>query len=232
MLLLLNGNWNATGSRSKKLVPVLVTYCETPNILRHVTMCDYTRGDLTGWFWDRLIKSLQAPLNPHEITVDNPSSLSGLEMSVDCQRDSFSSSFSSSSVSSQPQRQAGGSGHSGPSSLPVTIPARLSSSPSLSVSSSPGADRRTGTRVKGAHTVAGPVSQPTKDTSSRLSSPSTDRKPGTKKKGLRSKLTSVFSSHSSWACGDERQLLQLAPVWNILTAIMQRVGAAGIYSVL
>jgi hypothetical protein len=70
------------GSRSKKLVPVMVNYCETPNILRHVTMCDYTRGDLTGWFWQRLVSSLKAPLKPSEIHIEHPSSLSSLEMSV------------------------------------------------------------------------------------------------------------------------------------------------------
>ncbi|XP_025080654.1 myeloid differentiation primary response protein MyD88-like isoform X2 [Pomacea canaliculata] len=88
------------GSRSKKLVPVLVKNCETPNILRHVTMCDFTRGDLTGWFWERLIKSLQAPLNPSEISLSSSSNLSDIEINVPPSKLGFSSPASSQVVAS------------------------------------------------------------------------------------------------------------------------------------
>ncbi|CAG2247957.1 MYD88 [Mytilus edulis] len=55
----------APGARSKKLIPVLIEpSVPIPQILRHVTLCDYTKNDLMEWFWDRLAKSVKAPLDP------------------------------------------------------------------------------------------------------------------------------------------------------------------------
>lgn len=122
------------GSRSKKLVPVLISRCETPNILRHVTMCDYTRGDLTGWFWERLYRSLQAPLNPHEITIQNPGCLTDLQMKLVAQSQQFSlqPSSSSSSVSSSTSSQQRPAHRPTPSSS--VLPPSVSGSPNLSSS--------------------------------------------------------------------------------------------------
>ena len=54
----------APGARSKKLIPVLIEpSVPIPQILRHVTLCDYTKQDLMEWFWERLAKSVKAPLD-------------------------------------------------------------------------------------------------------------------------------------------------------------------------
>ncbi|XP_048727057.1 myeloid differentiation primary response protein MyD88-like [Ostrea edulis] len=53
------------GARSKKLIPVLIECgIQVPQVLRHVTLCDYTKQDLKDWFWDRLSKAIKAPLDP------------------------------------------------------------------------------------------------------------------------------------------------------------------------
>lgn len=53
------------GARSKKLIPVLIeSGIQVPQVLRHVTLCDYTKQDLKDWFWDRLSKAIKAPLDP------------------------------------------------------------------------------------------------------------------------------------------------------------------------
>ncbi|XP_038078117.1 myeloid differentiation primary response protein MyD88-like [Patiria miniata] len=44
----------APSARSKRLIPVMVENCKLPNILRHLTICDYTKKDLRQWFWPRL----------------------------------------------------------------------------------------------------------------------------------------------------------------------------------
>lgn len=51
------------GARSKKIVPILYEHCLIPDILRFVTLCDYTKKDLINWFWMRLASSLKAPLD-------------------------------------------------------------------------------------------------------------------------------------------------------------------------
>ena len=51
-----------TGSRSRKLVPILIKNCELPSILRHITLVDYTKYDLLEWFWIRLACSLKEPV--------------------------------------------------------------------------------------------------------------------------------------------------------------------------
>ncbi|KAL8606172.1 hypothetical protein ACOMHN_053444 [Nucella lapillus] len=196
------------GSRSKKLVPVLIQYCSTPNILRHVTMCDYTRGDMTGWFWDRLTKTLQAPLNPQDITIDNPNHLASLEMNLGDQSASLSSSLA---ASASTREEGGGGGTSGSAesqpqglSLPVSpgqgtpqrspqrTPQRTPQrSPQRTPESSP--EKGSASKKKGAPPRGSPA--PSHDPHSSSSSP--DSKGGTpKKKGLKSKLSAVFSSHS------------------------------------
>lgn len=51
------------GSRSKKVIPVLKESCQLPSILRHITICDFTKGDLKEWFWDRLARAIQMPVD-------------------------------------------------------------------------------------------------------------------------------------------------------------------------
>ncbi|XP_077993477.1 myeloid differentiation primary response protein MyD88-like [Glandiceps talaboti] len=46
------------GARMKRIVPMLYKRCEVPNILRHITICDYTKSDLQEWFWDRVYAAL------------------------------------------------------------------------------------------------------------------------------------------------------------------------------
>ncbi|XP_022082019.1 myeloid differentiation primary response protein MyD88-like [Acanthaster planci] len=48
----------APSARSKRLIPVMVENCKPPNILRHLTICDYTKKDLRQWFWRRLYSAL------------------------------------------------------------------------------------------------------------------------------------------------------------------------------
>ncbi|XP_076437327.1 myeloid differentiation primary response protein MyD88-like [Babylonia areolata] len=200
------------GSRSKKLVPVLVTWCNTPNILRHVTMCDYTRGDMTGWFWERLIKSLQAPLNPHDITVVCPNDLSELEMNIQAEP---TASFSPTTTTTTAKEGGGGLPVAmGGLSAPVVGSARTSPSASSSGRSTPNqdlspsshGDQGSGggggggrTKKKGSSSFLSPLRQ-TASSTTPPSSPSPDSKSGpggAKKKGFKSKLTSVFSSSSS-----------------------------------
>lgn len=76
----------APGARSKKLIPVLIEQSvPIPQILRHVTLCDYTKNDLMEWFWDRLAKSIKAPLDPesnrYRSSMESSSSSSQLSSS-------------------------------------------------------------------------------------------------------------------------------------------------------
>ncbi|XP_033624770.1 myeloid differentiation primary response protein MyD88-like [Asterias rubens] len=48
----------APSARNKSLIPVMVEPCVLPTILRHITICDYTKKDLRRWFWQRLYSSL------------------------------------------------------------------------------------------------------------------------------------------------------------------------------
>ncbi|XP_033731819.1 myeloid differentiation primary response protein MyD88-like [Pecten maximus] len=53
------------GARSKKLIPVIIEPMKViPQILRHVTLCDYTKVDLQEWFWNRLSSAIKQPLDP------------------------------------------------------------------------------------------------------------------------------------------------------------------------
>ncbi|XP_064597969.1 LOW QUALITY PROTEIN: myeloid differentiation primary response protein MyD88-like, partial [Liolophura sinensis] len=56
------------GSRSKKVIPVLKELCQLPSILRHITICDFTKGDLKEWFWDRLARAIQMPVDTSPAT--------------------------------------------------------------------------------------------------------------------------------------------------------------------
>ena len=194
---------------------MLISYCDTPNILRHVTMCDYTRGDMTGWFWERLIKSLQAPLNPQDICIDNPSSLSSLEMSFEAQPAAFEASPSQSVTCPSPTSpQANSPGCPSPklssvsrSEFVASRPAQVNLPPQASMSRGEEGGRNSapvafwGKNGGGSpHPDAG-VSIPLSTLSSSAvspPSPSTERKGVPKKKDLKSKLKSVFSSHSSY----------------------------------
>lgn len=194
-----------TGSRSKKLVPVLVKNCETPNILRHVTMCDFTRGDLTGWFWERLIKSLQAPLNPSEISLSSSSNLSDIEINVPPSKLGFSSPASSQVVASASPLC------SGPVSSASAVHGHSLEVSSLTSGSGPvqAADCRKAISQTDYISVQRSSSLSSL-TSSTPSSPASSRRKivtpdknqpsgsASKKSGkLMSKLQSVFSSHSS-----------------------------------
>lgn len=193
------------GSRSKKLVPVLVHWCETPNILRHVTICDFTRGDMTGWFWQRLISSLKAPLSPTEIEIDHPNSLTGLEMKVqsDSTSANFSMNFASATACRPPQPP-----HTQPvadvcggrnSPLPRDTSASISTDFPHRASGSTDPVSKTSIAF-----VASSGAKPSPSAScpviSRSSSPSHEQKVKKKESGLKKLMSAVFSSshgHSS-----------------------------------
>ncbi|XP_072020459.1 myeloid differentiation primary response protein MyD88-like [Amphiura filiformis] len=46
------------GARSRRMVLVMLKPCEPPNILRFITVCDYTREALRPFFWPRLYAAL------------------------------------------------------------------------------------------------------------------------------------------------------------------------------
>ncbi|KAM5158106.1 myeloid differentiation primary response protein MyD88 [Mantella aurantiaca] len=49
------------GARERRLIPVKYKSMKRPypNILRFITVCDYTNPHIQGWFWDRLAKALK-----------------------------------------------------------------------------------------------------------------------------------------------------------------------------
>uniref|UniRef100_A0A8C4QWF3 Myeloid differentiation primary response protein MyD88 n=1 Tax=Eptatretus burgeri TaxID=7764 RepID=A0A8C4QWF3_EPTBU len=51
----------APGAREKRLIPLLYKPIKRPypSILRHITMCDYTKEATKEWFWERLAKSIK-----------------------------------------------------------------------------------------------------------------------------------------------------------------------------
>ena len=76
------------------MIPVLIEpSVPIPQILRHVTLCDYTKQHPMEWFWVRLAKSVKAPLD-QEHPCQNFESSSPVPIS--------SSSTSSVSVSLSP----------------------------------------------------------------------------------------------------------------------------------
>ena len=57
-------------ARKNRIIPVLLDErLVMPDILRHITVCDYTKPDLMEWFWGRLAASLNNPLED-EIGLD------------------------------------------------------------------------------------------------------------------------------------------------------------------
>ncbi|ESP03006.1 hypothetical protein LOTGIDRAFT_203449 [Lottia gigantea] len=96
------------GARSKKLVPVLIEPCTIPSILRHITMCDYTKKDLQEWIWRRLVESIRAPLNAIEWQERHIES-SDITLTISSSYDDlFSSSpnASSTSISTSPAQMS------------------------------------------------------------------------------------------------------------------------------
>ncbi|XP_046570294.1 LOW QUALITY PROTEIN: myeloid differentiation primary response protein MyD88-like [Haliotis rubra] len=117
------------GSRSKKLVPVLITPCIIPQILRHVSLCDFTKLALMEWFWHRLAVAIKAPLSFDELQINDKISLEDITLSLD--QEQYRNSGSSSSSSSQPLPII----HSSPSSSSSSArPAAAANSPGSSSS--------------------------------------------------------------------------------------------------
>lgn len=122
------------GARSKKLVPILIEHCNVPEIIRFVTLCDYTKKDLIQWFWTRLASSLKAPLE----YLPTDQEASGTSGSVRSETDQSSSLFSWNSGSS-----LGSSGSNNASSLGSSSSSSSHShSPRLSHSSRSQAENR------------------------------------------------------------------------------------------
>ncbi|XP_070535474.1 myeloid differentiation primary response protein MyD88-like [Ptychodera flava] len=46
------------GARMKRIVPIMYKRCVVPPILKHVTICNFTKVDLQEWFWERLYAAL------------------------------------------------------------------------------------------------------------------------------------------------------------------------------
>ncbi|XP_071507019.1 myeloid differentiation primary response protein MyD88-like [Diadema antillarum] len=49
------------GAMCKRIIPIMVKPCTPPNIIRHITMCDFTKSDLLPWLWDRLRRAMRTP---------------------------------------------------------------------------------------------------------------------------------------------------------------------------
>jgi hypothetical protein len=59
-----------SAARRNRIIPVLLDdRLIMPDILRTITVCDYTKPDLMEWFWGRLAESLKNPLTD-EIGLD------------------------------------------------------------------------------------------------------------------------------------------------------------------
>ncbi|XP_071942364.1 myeloid differentiation primary response protein MyD88-like [Antedon mediterranea] len=46
------------GNRCKRIVPIMYESCSIPEILRFISVCDYTKTDLRPFFWERLAVAL------------------------------------------------------------------------------------------------------------------------------------------------------------------------------
>ncbi|XP_072019790.1 myeloid differentiation primary response protein MyD88-like isoform X1 [Amphiura filiformis] len=46
------------GARNKRMVPIMINPCTPPSILRHITVCDYTKKAVRPYFWRRLFHAL------------------------------------------------------------------------------------------------------------------------------------------------------------------------------
>lgn len=78
---------------------MLIEDCVIPEILRHVTCCNYTKKNLLEWFWSRLVVSLKAPLDPTECKFSNQSELNILSLDTSSSVSGWSTSGSSLSSS-------------------------------------------------------------------------------------------------------------------------------------
>lgn len=71
-----------SAAQKNRIIPVLLDeQLVIPDILRHVTVCDYTKPDLMEWFWDRLAKSLKNPL-ADELGLDIVAQRGSQEMEI------------------------------------------------------------------------------------------------------------------------------------------------------
>ena len=129
-----------SGSRDKKLIPVLIEDCKIPEILSHITCCNYTRKELLVWFWKRLVSSLKAPLNPSECRSENQAKLNMLNLDTSTSvpgwsragSNTGSSSVSSMGSSSMSSMGSSSLGTSGSSSMDTSSYSSESSSASSS----------------------------------------------------------------------------------------------------
>lgn len=98
-----------------------------PEILQHITCCNYTRKELLEWFWTRLISSLQATLDPSECRFPNQSILNSISLDTSSTVSDWSSSSSASSSTTGTSLDSSGSSEStsgslaGASSSPVYL---------------------------------------------------------------------------------------------------------------
>ncbi|XP_060081247.1 myeloid differentiation primary response protein MyD88-like [Ylistrum balloti] len=46
-------------TKEKRLVPILISKMDIPDLLRHVTLCDFTKEDMIDWNWKRLLKAVK-----------------------------------------------------------------------------------------------------------------------------------------------------------------------------
>jgi len=71
-----------SAARKNRIIPVLLDdRLVIPDILRHVTVCDYTKPDLMEWFWHRLAMSIKKPLED-EIGLDIVAQRRSQEMEI------------------------------------------------------------------------------------------------------------------------------------------------------
>ncbi|BFZ06502.1 hypothetical protein BsWGS_09541 [Bradybaena similaris] len=92
------------GARNKRIVPIKIAECPTPNILRIMACCDFTKKDLWDWSWERLAKSIMVQLNKEDFQVSQSPDLEGLIQST-----SFDFKSLESGISSMPQFPSSGS---------------------------------------------------------------------------------------------------------------------------
>lgn len=83
-----------------------------PEILQHITCCNYTRKGLLEWFWKRLITSLKATLDPSECRFPNNSILNSISLDTSSSVSDWSSSSSSSSSTTGSSLYSSGSSES------------------------------------------------------------------------------------------------------------------------
>ncbi|XP_059165990.1 myeloid differentiation primary response protein MyD88-like isoform X2 [Physella acuta] len=60
-------------ARDKRLIPIKIEECKTPNILSIMACCDFTKKDLWQWSWDRVVKSIKKQLTEEDFQVESSS---------------------------------------------------------------------------------------------------------------------------------------------------------------